>query len=78
MPFKDEIISELKFVAMCQGTTKTVRHRKSSSLESKGDDNHADDDADDGKPDDAEKRRQSSAQTDAHDSKKSHSKELKA
>lgn len=40
MPFKDEFISELKFVAACHGNTKTVRHRKSTtpSMESK----HAD------------------------------------
>lgn len=72
MPFKDEILSELKFVAMCHGNTKTVRHRKSSSLESKGDD---EDD-----PDGSEQRRQSSAHSNAERSldHKSQSKELKA
>ena len=34
MPFKDEFIAELRFVAKCQGNTKTVRHRKSSSADS--------------------------------------------
>lgn len=34
VPFKDEIIAEVKFIAACKGTTKEVRHRKSSSLDS--------------------------------------------
>lgn len=33
VPFKDEFINELKFVATCHGNTKTVRHRKAASLD---------------------------------------------
>lgn len=31
MPFKQELIAELKFVVRCNEMTKQVRHRKSSS-----------------------------------------------
>lgn len=35
MPFREELIAELKFVTKCEGNTKTVRCRKSDSVESR-------------------------------------------
>ncbi|KAG4072066.1 hypothetical protein HA402_015565 [Bradysia odoriphaga] len=35
VPFKEELIAELKFIIKCRGNTKTVRHRKSASITSK-------------------------------------------
>lgn len=35
VPFKGELMAELKFIAKCSGNTKTVRHRKSTSTQSR-------------------------------------------
>lgn len=34
VPFKDEFITEMKFILKFEGNTKVVRHRKSESIDS--------------------------------------------
>ncbi|KAG4072084.1 hypothetical protein HA402_015583 [Bradysia odoriphaga] len=35
VPFKQELMDEIKFIIKCSGNTKTVRHRKSTSMDSR-------------------------------------------
>lgn len=35
MPFKEELMAEIKFLVKCEGDTKVVRRRKSGTLDSR-------------------------------------------